>query len=203
MCGISRLKPSGLKARDAYDHYLAKSLYPFNPINTYNLVPTCHECNSDFKGADDILLKADGTRSAAFYPYSTETYNLVLRYEIRHRSNKALFIHNKDWKPKILCNENDDERVRAWTKTYGIEHRYHEYTNDSELVWLKAIVKNYKIAKRRLTPFDQFKQDYMDQYDSILSGPMDILEKAYAEYILSLDEIQETLDSFLDNGVPE
>ena len=44
-CGIISLEPSGGEYRDAYDHYLPKSKYPFTSINFKNLIPICEKCN--------------------------------------------------------------------------------------------------------------------------------------------------------------
>ena len=35
--------------RPALDHFLPKSKYPHFSLSIYNLIPTCHTCNSTFK----------------------------------------------------------------------------------------------------------------------------------------------------------
>lgn len=56
-CGISELLGKDHRVREAYDHYLPKSLYPFNSINFRNLVPACHHCNSSYKTIKDPIHK--------------------------------------------------------------------------------------------------------------------------------------------------
>lgn len=53
-CGITDMQGIYHTTREAYDHYLPKVLYPFNSINFYNLVPTCHHCNSSYKTSKDL-----------------------------------------------------------------------------------------------------------------------------------------------------
>ncbi|WP_429099314.1 hypothetical protein [Aeromonas veronii] len=39
----------------ALDHFLPKSKYPFFALSVNNLLPTCHRCNSSFKGEIDMI----------------------------------------------------------------------------------------------------------------------------------------------------
>lgn len=36
--------------KSAFDHFFPKGRYPFLAVSLYNLIPSCHRCNSDFKG---------------------------------------------------------------------------------------------------------------------------------------------------------
>lgn len=56
--------------REALDHYLAASKYPFAAANLRNLVPMGHKCNSSYKLAQDILYNDDGSRRKSFDPYN-------------------------------------------------------------------------------------------------------------------------------------
>ena len=46
----------GGKIHATLDHFLPKSFYPHFACHPYNLVPTCHGCNSSAKGAKDPFL---------------------------------------------------------------------------------------------------------------------------------------------------
>ncbi|KAA6326871.1 hypothetical protein EZS27_024078 [termite gut metagenome] len=40
--------------RPEFDHYLPKSEYPFFALSLYNLIPSCHICNSNCKGTIEL-----------------------------------------------------------------------------------------------------------------------------------------------------
>jgi hypothetical protein len=52
------------------DHYLPKSLYPHLACHPYNLIPTCHYCNSSIKGEKDPLQQTPGRLNVCTLPYS-------------------------------------------------------------------------------------------------------------------------------------
>ncbi|WP_438296397.1 HNH endonuclease [Sporosarcina sp. FA15] len=43
------------KVRAELDHFYPKSIYPYLALSIMNLVPSCHQCNSSFKGAKDPI----------------------------------------------------------------------------------------------------------------------------------------------------
>lgn len=44
-------------ARPAFDHWFPKSQYPLLSLSLYNLIPSCHICNSSAKGSAPVNLK--------------------------------------------------------------------------------------------------------------------------------------------------
>ena len=67
-CGCEYFDAPGAP-REALDHYLAESKYPFAGTNLCNLVPMGNKCNSKYKLAQDILYNDDGERRRSFYTY--------------------------------------------------------------------------------------------------------------------------------------
>lgn len=53
--------------RPEFDHYLNKSKYPFFGLSLYNLIPSCHICNSNCKGTKVL--------STEMNPYLTDKKN--------------------------------------------------------------------------------------------------------------------------------
>lgn len=43
--------------RPEFDHYLLKSKYPFFALSLYNLIPSCHICNSNCKGTKELSME--------------------------------------------------------------------------------------------------------------------------------------------------
>lgn len=51
---ITIIKDSDGKIRPAIDHFFDKARYPLFAISLGNFIPSCHHCNSTFKGAKDF-----------------------------------------------------------------------------------------------------------------------------------------------------
>ncbi|MBT3177220.1 MAG: hypothetical protein HOG03_09540 [Desulfobacula sp.] len=154
-CGIMDIKGIYHSKREAYDHYLPKSIYPFNSINFKNLVPACHECNSTyklskdpvFKPKDPLLSATKGIRKA-FYPYADRSYQIKLQLDLKC----------KDWSDitpeDIEFSAGPDElkeEISTWNDVYGIEERYKAKCcgeNDGK-GWIREVVdesQNYGLS---------------------------------------------------------
>lgn len=119
-CGIGDIKGVHYTKRDAYDHYLPKAIYPFNSINFWNLVPTCHECNSTYKHAKDPLA-SQGAARRAFYPYSSVNHRIdieveLLKLDVDNLTTDDIRLHTGP--PAI------SEEIATWMDLYGIAERY-------------------------------------------------------------------------------
>jgi len=119
-CGIMPLDSEWDPTRDAYDHYLPKSKYPFNSINFKNLVPACDKCNSKNKGAKDPIFDG-GKRRKAFFPFETESYEIELHLEFKGKDWTDMTPHDLTLTagPKSL-----KEKIDTWLDVYSIEKRY-------------------------------------------------------------------------------
>lgn len=132
-CGLDDLFGEYHSKREAYDHYLPKSIYPFNSINLKNLVPACHHCNSSYKTSKDPAYKPKDPaykvkdpaigdqRRAFFYPYTETQYTIELELSFEHPDvdnleTKDINIH---FGPPELSEE-----LETWKEVYGIEERY-------------------------------------------------------------------------------
>lgn len=148
-CGINDVKGLDHSKREAYDHYLPKDKYPFNSINFYNLVPTCHECNSSYKLTKNPLFTNTGQRRKAFYPFSNNSPSIEIE----------VILNITDWstmsKNDIHLNTGPDhkrEEIATWVDVYGIEERYKAKCcgeNDGK-GWIREIVD--ESANYGLTP---------------------------------------------------
>lgn len=125
-CGINDLLGVYHTKREAYDHYLPKSLYPFNSINFRNLVPACHHCNSSYKTSRDPAYfpkdpAGDLKRRKAFYPYSGVARAIDLHVALSHKDIENLT--PKDVSIQFGPHDIHDE-IETWKDVYGIEERY-------------------------------------------------------------------------------
>lgn len=119
-CGLGDIKSIHHTKREAYDHYLPKSLYPFNSINFHNLVPICHECNSTYKHIKDPVHNAAGRRKT-FYPYAVRSQSIKItinlsKPDIDHMTPNDIQF---SFGPASI-----DEEIETWREVYGIDERY-------------------------------------------------------------------------------
>ena len=151
-CGIDNLLGIDHSKREAYDHYLPKSIYPFNSINFRNLVPACHTCNSSYKTSKDpAYSKIAGQRRAVFYPYNETPYSIELEVTFQHADMDNLAVTDIDinFGPDDLAEE-----LETWNDLYGIEERYKAkfLGKDDGKYWLVQIVDEWQKDGR--TPTD-------------------------------------------------
>jgi hypothetical protein len=146
-CGIADMQGTYHSTREAYDHYLPKTLYPFNSINFHNLVPACHHCNSSYKTSKDpAYTPKDPTRAArrrkVFYPYTVTPYVIDLQVHLGHSDIEKLTPDDVSLQfgPPAL-----NEEIETWRDIYGIDERYKAkfcMENDGKY-WLMAALDEW------------------------------------------------------------
>lgn len=198
-CGINGLKPSDDIYRNAYDHYLPKSLYPFTSVNFKNLVPICHECNSDEKKATDTLFK-DGNRRIAFYPYDSaidpnKLSVTITRNQAYNSSNNSTLM-KKDFKYQydILIDGKNDERIDTWDEIFRVKEKYQRYLSDFETEWFEQLKSDFKESIEDGITFERFKTKTLDKVSrELLVNEKGIIKKAYYQYLFGMDGFEEDL----------
>lgn len=125
-CGLSDLLGPNHGPREAYDHYLPKALYPFNSINFRNLLPTCHHCNSSYKGRKDPAyspkaINGQQARRKLFYPFAPTPWHIDLQVGFKSEAIESLQPDDitLDFGPAELIDQ-----IETWKDVYGIEERY-------------------------------------------------------------------------------
>lgn len=146
-CGLVDLQGAYHSTREAYDHYLPKSLYPFNSINFRNLVPACHHCNSSYKTSKDpAYLPKDPAgvvqRRKVFYPFTTTPYAIELQVTLQHADFEKLGPADVSiqFGPPVISDE-----INTWKDVYGIEERYRAKILDGDgKSWLIEVLDEWK-----------------------------------------------------------
>lgn len=120
-CGLNDIDSEYVHTREAYDHYLPKSEYPFSSINLKNLAPICNKCNSGNKGSKDPLHDSSGARRKSFYSYNSIPYSLEIKLELNTPDITSLTPGNIaiTFGPPGLSEE-----LRTWDELFGITERY-------------------------------------------------------------------------------
>lgn len=116
-CGTEYFDAPGAP-REALDHYLAKSRYPFAAVNLRNLVPMGHKCNSSYKLAVDILYDAGGVRRVAFDPYNHTKIGVVLDDSDSFGGSTP---NTPKWDIRFVPNS---AHVQTWDDVFSVRKRY-------------------------------------------------------------------------------
>ncbi|GJL49836.1 MAG: hypothetical protein NPIRA01_10630 [Nitrospirales bacterium] len=125
-CGIADMHGLYHSKREAYDHYLPQSLYPFNSINCKNLVPACHHCNSTYKSSQDPAYTPKDpaqavVRRKVFFPYAAHRHNIDIKIELKKSDVEHLTPNDMEieFGPTSL-----NEELETWKDVYEIDERY-------------------------------------------------------------------------------
>jgi hypothetical protein len=129
-CGTEYFDAPGA-AREALDHYLTRSRYPFAAANLRNLVPMGHKCNSSYKLAKDLLRCADGSGRVAFDPYNHAKVSILL-----NDSNPfdGATENTPRWEIRF---DPETPAVPTWDEVFAVRERYRrDHLDPSFANWL-------------------------------------------------------------------
>ncbi|WP_192021351.1 hypothetical protein [Shewanella sp. WPAGA9] len=151
-CGLNSYKNKFGPRREDLDHYFYKGKYPLAAVNMWNLIPTCVDCNQDYKGILDVLY--DGaTRKEAYYPYG-KVGGVTLKVGLNIAVNNKL---PKAWVVSITPkNFEDEEKVENWIRVYGITKRYMNELAAYHDSWIVAALKDRKAKFISFVDFRKF-----------------------------------------------
>lgn len=149
-CGLTDMRNSDYKTREAYDHFLPKHRYPFNSVNFRNLAPMCHTCNSGYKTIKDPIRRKNGLRQRSFSPFDSNIKFPQIRTEIDPTKIDALTPNDIKL---TVSSPTHQEEFNTWMWLFGIEERY------------KGKLCQNRGAKHWLTTMVEAKnpRDYWDQ----------------------------------------
>lgn len=154
-CGMTDIEQEDSDNREAFDHYLPKAHYPFSSVNFQNLIPLCHKCNSDRKGAKDPI--AGGRK--AFYPFSADAHSIEITFTI----DKTKDLGNLERADLTITFVGDNEKIETWNSLFDISVRYNDMTRSFSKTHLRKI-------KRRHTGFANGKPEwtYQNSLDELI-----------------------------------
>lgn len=198
-CGLESFETSEDDHREAYDHYYAKSKYPFISINFELLFPTCHKCNSNEKKAKDILYCEDGSRRKAYNPYDIKLSSEELEVHIVKQAkydNLTLrtLLKSLPWQLELKRNAKVEEEIITWDSIYSIKTRYYNRLRHYETEWFNELLDNYKDAFQDGLDFQVFKERQLKKAKyRIINSTNGILFYSYFKFILESKNIEKRL----------
>jgi hypothetical protein len=93
--------------RPEIDHFFSQTDYPLLSLSFYNLIPSCHICNSVIKGKKNEL-----TLENSAHPYIHQI-NQLYNFTVKPLNSSGFLFGNKGVDAKIIYNEEDYEYLRA------------------------------------------------------------------------------------------
>lgn len=137
-CGIQPMDGILSKTREAYDHFLPKSKYPFTSINLKNLAPMCNKCNSGNKGVKNPIFDDTDNRRKAFYPFTATT---DIKIEVNLTSSDIQNLNPNDIDITITSIEQD--KADTWQELFRIDERFKALLCEADgKSWVNEIISD-------------------------------------------------------------
>ena len=147
------------KTRPEFDHWFPKSKYPLLALSFYNLIPSCHICNSSLKGAINLSL------SDYLHPYidDEKTINKEIKFSYYNKSLNSYGFN-------VIENPNGNKGLNT-INAFKIKEIYE--THEDEISDLRRIRDIYS---------ESYLQKLSTLYKGVIS-PEEIYRLAFGVYI--------------------
>lgn len=161
--------------RPEFDHWFPKSEYPLLALSFYNLIPSCHICNSNVKGKTEFKLETH------FHPYNPSS-NLKATFSYNHKSyddykikinTKDDFSHNsvEAFQLENIYQAHEDEVKDLIKIRQAYSDKYIDMLNDflkgenlsKEEVYRLAFGVHYEDDKFDRRPLSKLKKDILKE----------------------------------------
>lgn len=165
-CGCEYFDAPGAPREDL-DHYLPRVLYPFAAANLNNLVPMGMRCNERYKKAQDLLLRANGTRRPVFNPFSAGKIEINLDGSVPFAGTSPQL---PEWDVQFVPCPPECE---AWDDVFSVRKRLkRDVLDQSFLRWLRMFADWFRTRIGDPNPDENVLLDAIKQYaeDARLTG---------------------------------
>lgn len=120
--------------RPEFDHWFPKSKFPLLALSFYNLIPSCHTCNSSVKGPSDFAL------TTHLHPYLDENVNMQFSYEFDTNLNKHKF--------KIKFDGDLDGKTQKTVEGFMLKEIYETHEDEiSDLLRIRNVYSDTYLQK--------------------------------------------------------
>ncbi|RXQ89498.1 hypothetical protein EO244_14115 [Ancylomarina salipaludis] len=164
--------------RPALDHFYPKSIYPFLGVSLFNLVPSCHVCNSSFKGEKDFYLEQHvnpfeerfGESGKFVTNIKSESIGDDFKYDISYLTSVK---DNADF-DLTLYVESDNiefkERISNSKETFKIEGLYKEHKAYAHSIIKQTLMYNQSRLNELMSSFDGKLFSGKDELKELIMG---------------------------------
>ncbi|WP_129691313.1 hypothetical protein [Gottfriedia acidiceleris] len=140
--------------RPEFDHFYSQDEFPFFALSFFNLVPSCHVCNSNFKGSQKFDLHLN--------PYDRGfDDDIMFTLKIRKRKDKKYLENwynnpeyfNIDFKVNSLADPDFIERAKNNIKSFQLRELYKNHKDFAMEVIIKAKIYDEDKINSMVTEF--------------------------------------------------
>jgi hypothetical protein len=153
--------------RPEFDHFYDKAKNPILALSFYNLIPSCHTCNSTLKGSEEFYMKK------YLNPYA-DSLDEVAKFHLQIENSK--FYHSVDgFKVKL---ETEDERAKNNVKCFELDTLYENH---------KGIV--LELIQKEAIYNESYLDELLTQYEGTLFKNREDLQRLISGGYVSDEEI--------------
>jgi len=145
--------------RPEFDHFYDKATYPILALSFYNLIPSCHICNSSLKGKEEFSI---GTH---LNPY-IDSFDKVAKFRLEIK--KSNFYHNKDGFEIKL--ETKDIRAKNIIKSFKLDILYQNHKDIILELIQKEAIYNESYLDELLTKYEGTLFKNREDLQRLISG---------------------------------
>lgn len=172
--------------RGDFDHFLAKSIYPYFRLSFYNLIPCCVICNRNAKKAGNTLLKnniypyVEGFESKTIFTYLPKNYEEIIgkgKPEInflflgteehikKSKENIKLFRLKEQYAIHIQELNDIINKRRVFSNCYlkELQNNYPQLIKNYDEAYLLAFGKELDLINDEKRPLSKFTRDIVDE----------------------------------------
>lgn len=158
------------------DHFYPKAQNPFFAVSFYNLIPTCHDCNSGIKGDKSFSIETHvNPYHEAFDDLYTFRLSLMAllgdrqdHVEIIPSNNKPLDRTSEDMALNDRYSEPDKIQEAKDLVDFFVKHK-HQIGTQSEEMFFDSLLKGHKVPIRKSDilgkNLGKLKRDILKQID--------------------------------------
>jgi len=153
--------------RPEFDHFISKKKYPILALSFYNLIPSCHICNSTLKGESQVEL---------LNPY-LDNFNEKAKFSLKLK--ESTFYHSiKGFEIELKENDSNDIKTQNTISTFRLKELYNNHKDIIlELIQKQAIYN------------DSYLDELLSQYEGTLFKNREDLQRLIICGYINDDEI--------------
>ncbi len=193
---ITPILTSNGKMRGTLDHFLPKNEYPYFSMSLYNLVPSCYNCNSSFKGS--IKFNFDDIN-----PYYKNMDDYI-KFHANIHINEQIDI-------KVLHRDTCiNDKVDKYIDTFKLDEQYNYHINQVEELILKRYMYSEEyikdIRKNKLNRFNISEKHLREQIIGYTEEKMRINDEPLSKFRRDIVEqlgFFDDYDLYLENKLKD